>query len=392
MSEDALEVSKARLPTSLPASLPEGLPQAWLLVLALCLAFVPAQSARGQSDGVLQVGDEISRFLIRQQVSGRLTDATLSTQPLAGHVAVGLLDTLAGDVRLTTPERSLLASLRGTSPPPVVGKLRNVAPYLYKNGVDFVAIEGDGYRVQFNPLLNMHVGRAKLSEREDAPASVPVWQSTRGVRGSGMLGRHLFFETRLEENQQRVIDARYDELSKTAPRVGKASYDDSREVLDYMIATGLVGFTSRFVEVRFGRDRNRWGTALGGITLSNYGTVYDQLQIRTTVGPVQYTNLFVSLATGRVAPRDGVIPKKYAALHRLVIQLPKRVELAFTESVIFATDSLGARKSFDIAYLNPIVFLRAVEADRGSPDNVLLGASASWVASAGLPDLRSAFS
>lgn len=350
------------------------------VLASLCVVLLPTRGVLAQTDGVLQVGDEISRFLTRQQTSGRIPEAILTSQPLAGHVAVGLLDSLANDIRLTSGERRVLAGLRGATPPSLVNKLRSVAPYLYANGVDLVELAGDGYRVQLNPLLNVHVGRAKLSERVDQPSSAPVWQSTRGVRGSGAIGRHVFFESRLEETQQRVVDADYDDQSKTAPRLGKATYDESREVVDYMIATGLVGFRSRFVEVRFGRDRNRWGTALGGIALSNYGTVYDQLQIRTTVGPVQYTNLFVSLATGRVDPRDGVIPKKYAALHRLVVQLPKRIELAFTESVVFATDSLGARKSFDVAYLNPVIFLRAVEADRGSPDNVLLGASASWVA------------
>ena len=36
-------------------------------------------------------------------------------------------------------------------------------------------------------------------------------------------------------------------------------------------------------------------------------------------------------------------------------------------------DSLGARRGFDINYLNPVAFFRAVDLSLGSPDNILLG-------------------
>ena len=42
-----------------------------------------------------------------------------------------------------------------------------------------------------------------------------------------------------------------------------------------------------------------------------------------------------------------------------------------------------AREGFDIAYLNPIIFYRAVERELGSPDNALVGIGGSWIVSPG---------
>ena len=363
------------------------------IVLLAAAATIPPRPADAQTDGILQVDDEVYRFLFRQQTSGRLGDAFLTAQPIAAHTARALLDSIAaqdshagsdgsreGSSRsLNAVDRRILDRLRGVSMSAPTAHVNEKLPFVFTNGVDLYAGSGEGYRFQLNPLLNVRVGRARLSG-DGVDETVPVWQSTRGLRASGSFADAIFFEARLEENQRRVVDANYDADRKTAPRLGKANLDAEREVLDYLVATGVVGYRSRFFEVRFGRDRNRWGPAIGAVGLSNYGPVSDQLQIRTTFGPVQYTNLFASLTTGRIAPRDGIIPKKYAAMHRLTIRLPRRVELSFSEFVNFATDSLGARRSFDVAYLNPVIFLRAAEADRGSPDNVLLGASASWVA------------
>lgn len=349
--------------------------------LVLGVASLAPPSSFAQTDGVLQVDGEIQHFLFRQQTNGLLDGSFLTNQPLAGHVARAMLDSLDGNRDGLSPtDRRILDKLLGVSSWTTTSAIRDKAPFLYANGVDFISTSGDGYRLQLNPLLSVRVGRAWRSERPDEDGSVPVWQSTRGVRASGSIHDALFFEGRIEENQRRVLDARFDPVRKTAPRLGKASFDADRDVLDYLVATGVIGYRSRFVEVRFGRDRNRWGPAMGAMGLSNYAPVYDQLQIRTTLGPVQYTNVFASLATGRLSASDSVIPKKYAATHRLAVHLPHRIELALYETVVFATDSLGARKGFDVAYLNPLIFFRAVEADRGSPDNVLLGGSASWVA------------
>ncbi|MCB0717930.1 MAG: hypothetical protein KDD65_05765 [Bacteroidetes bacterium] len=373
------------------------------LVSAVC---AQAQTA----NGLLQIDDNVTRFLQRQQSAGYLDDVHLSLLPLSAEYANALLDSLdARRAQLPIATRRELDRLRGTTTTPLARSINQRIPSLYSNGRDFFSVDGpndssprgadaradmgaDGpggqprershseslaqFDLQVNPMAYLTAGRAALSEREGRASSATTWRNTRGIRASGSVGGFVYFETRLEENQRRDPIPVFDASNRTSPRLGDSDFNDG--VLDYFVATGIVGYQRGAFDIRFGRDRNRWGYGIGSAQLSNYGPVYDQLQIRTSFWRIQYVTLFASLPTARAMNRDFVIPKKYASMHRLEVNLPHRIQVSIYESVIFGTDSLGARQGFDLAYLNPVIFLRAVEADRGSPDNVLLGASAAW--------------
>lgn len=371
---------------SLPTASPMRLR---LLFCSILLTVGCALPAAAQPEGLLQLDDPLHRFLLRQQAQGRLPEAFLSHQPLSAYAARQYLDSLAAFVpAMSRVDQQLYARFQGTAPGPGVKTWQKAMPFAFRNGHDFLSARGDGYTLHVNPLFYLTYGRARQTERDGRDPSVAVWQNTRGARASGHIGRHIFFETRLEENQRR--DAWPAFARDTAPRLGRTKFDQEGESYDYFRATGLVGFRSKFFEVRFGRDRNRWGEGQGSLMLSNYATVFDQLQIRTTFWRLQYTNLFARFTDPTPRPfRTVIIPRKYGAFHRLALNLPGRVQLALFESVIFASpDTLGVRDGFELSYLNPLIFYRAVEEDLVdpdvNPDNVLIGGSVAWVAFPGL--------
>ncbi|HYE57031.1 MAG TPA: hypothetical protein VD948_00935, partial [Rhodothermales bacterium] len=107
------------------------------------------------------------------------------------------------------------------------------------------------------------------------------------------------------------------------------------------------------------------------------------------VWKLQYTTVLARFTS--LVPTVGNRPyaTTYGAMHRLALRMGSRAELAVYEAIVFAEDTLGTgkaqrRRGFDPAYLNPLVLYRSVEQDRNSPDNALLGASASWVVVPGL--------
>ncbi|MEP0548724.1 MAG: capsule assembly Wzi family protein [Rhodothermales bacterium] len=355
------------------------------LFFALLLA---APAVHAQQEGLLQPDDEFSRVLQRQRVLGRLPGAHLGARPLSAYTARAYADSaLAVGGPLGSADRALLRRLTGRTAGPGVATVRRLTPFLYGDGNSFYSVRADDYALEVEPLANLSYGRARQSAREDREATVPLWQNTRGVRAAGHVGDHIFFEARLEENQRRPVATAYDQRVLTAPRLGNSKIQDGT-TYDYFVATGVVGFRSKYFEARFGRDRNEWGYGRTSLHLSDYATVYDQLQIRTQFWRLHYTNLFAQFAAFRPAdePQDSIVPRKYGVFHRLAIDLPARVQVELFESVIFASDSTGAgrRPGFDLAYLNPIIFYRAVEHDLGSPDNALLGAGVSWVATPGV--------
>jgi hypothetical protein len=67
---------------------------------------------------------------------------------------------------------------------------------------------------------------------------------------------------------------------------------------------------------------------------------------------------------------NKMINRKYLAMHRGELAFFKsKFTLGFSEMIVFSRPN----NAFDIAYLNPIIFYRAIEHDLGSSDNVLIG-------------------
>src|SRR6056297_982204 len=357
-----------------------------LLAIFLLLLLVPV--AHAQHEGLLQVDDEFERVLQRQRALGNLPGAFLGARPLSAYTARAYADSvLATDASIGRSDRALLQRITGQAAGPGIGAINRLAPFLYADGNSFYSVREEDFALELSPLATLSYGRARQSALEGRDAMVPVWQNTRGVRAAGHLGDHLFFEARLEENQRRPVWTAYDRRVLTAPRIGNTKFQEGT-TYDYFVATGVVGFKSEYFEARFGRDRNEWGFGQTSLVLSDYATVYDHLQIRTSFWRLHYTNQYAQFVSLREAGEafDAIVPRKYGVFHRLAIDLPGRVQLELFESIIFATDTTGAdrRTGFDLAYLNPIIFYRAVEHDLGSPDNALLGMGASWVATPGV--------
>lgn len=354
-----------------------------ILLTLLCALLVPP--AHAQQDGLLQLDDDLHRFLLRQQTLGVLPDAHLTHRPLSAYEARTYLDSLTERrTSLTGVDRELLARFRGEVPGPGVDRVRRLAPWLYRNGRDLIAAGGDRYALQVTPLLYLTYGRAQHTGPPGTDGSVAVWQNTRGVRAAGHIGRYLFFESRIEENQRRdAVPVDPDLVKRTVPRLASVDFGDG--TYDYTIATGVLGVRTRYFEVRFGRDRNFWGPGQTSLILSGYAPAYDQLQIRTTVWRVQYTNLYTAFEDLSDLPPGfllrEVIPRKYGVFHHLALDLPGGVQAELFEGIAFSTpDSLGRRaEGFELAYLNPVIFYAAVEKDRGSPDNGFIGGGLSWV-------------
>lgn len=344
-----------------------------------------------QRDGLLQINDPIHNFLTWQYVAGRLPYAFLTHQPLSAYEARIYLDKLAEKtVDMNRVERALLSRYRGQSTLGQAERLHERYGVLYANGNDLISSEAEDYSVQFNPLLYFSGGMGRRSIQSEGSRTAFMWQNTRGVRFSGGLGESIFFETRIEENQR--IPGLPEFNKDSAPRLGNVKFEsdssrlDTDAAYDYFLATGVVGARTKHFEIRFGRDRNMWGAGKSSVQLSNYSTVYDQLQIRTTVGRFQYTNLFAAFSDLTDLSGDLIenvtIPRKYGAFHRLALNVSHNIKLGLFEAVVFAEDS--ARSGFDVSYLNPVIFYRAVESDRGSSANVVAGGDFEWLVRPGL--------
>lgn len=357
-----------------------------VLSVVVLLGWAGGWVAHAQTDGLLEMDDEMHRFLQNQKTKGHLPGAFLDHQPLSVYEAQAYLDTLAArdsaQQLLTAAGRRQLARLRGERARPGAAWAQRTVS-LYENGQDLISVDGDRYGFQVNPRYYGHLGPSVHSEESGRFVNSTAWRNTRGLRFSGHVGEYVFFESRFSENQWRPqwpVPEEQVTSTNTAPRVGHISFYDDGDPYNFFEATGVLGLHTPHVELRIGRDRNHWGPGQGSLFLSDFSTVYDQAQIRATLDPVQYS--FV-LSRFLDADAEGTVsgprrPSRWGAFHHLSVQFTETLEVDFYEGVIMGRDTTAGGSNFDPAYLNPAVVFRPVERDLGSSGNALLGIGASW--------------
>jgi Capsule assembly protein Wzi len=333
------------------------------------LLFLLPFSISAQVEGVLQMNDEIHQFLLRQQANGLLPDAFLSTQPLSAKEVNRYLSTLNNQKeKLSTEDSRFLSDIQAQT---TDGKVRLKHLPLY-------TMAGADYRLSILPQFYLSAGSGQFSVASGDSSGI-VSQNARGLRVNGHIGERLSFDTGFTTNDERVGMPVY--RNAGAERIGvPGGVKINGNRFDYYKFSGNVVYSIPHIEVRLGHDQNRWSNGVNSVLLSNYAPEYGFLQIKTQLGRIQYTNLYTGFNDLSRWNRgcSCIVPRKYGAFHKLDIRINKRLSIELFEAIISAPDSSGSNKrrfGFDLAYLNPVLFYRAAEHDRGSADNALVGAA-----------------
>ncbi len=213
-----------------------------------------------------------------------------------------------------------------------------------------------------------------------------TYNNTRAVIFQGGLGKNLNFYTVAYENQGRFASYynRYAESIK--PDGGDPAIIPGRGIAkpfmdggyDYPVAEGYLSYSpSKFFNVQFGHGKNFIGDGYRSLLLSDNASPYPFFKLNTTFWKLKYTNTWMSLRDVRpeVTANDS-FRTKFMANHFLSYNVTKRLNLGFFESVMWQDDN---QRGFDLNYLNPVIFYRAIEFSTGGRGgNAIIGLSAKY--------------
>ena len=139
--------------------------------------------------------------------------------------------------------------------------------------------------------------------------------------------------------------------------------------VDYFDGRGGITFgITKHIDVQLAYDKNFIGNGFRSLFLSDWGGNYFFLKLNTKIWKFNYQNIFAELNPKFIKTGDYLLPKKYAAMHHLSINIKKWLNVGVFESVVF-----GRTGGIELGYLNPVIFYRTIEGNIGSPDNVMLG-------------------
>lgn len=249
--------------------------------------------------------------------------------------------------------------------------------YFYKSKANMLQVKVPDFELYVNPALNLSVGSLTDSDK-------PLYTNTRAIEIRGNIAGKIGFYSFISENQMRVapheMAFRNTWGAYPGAHLTKGFKDGG---IDFLQARGYFTFSPvKPIRIQFGQDRNFIGNGIRSLLLSDFATDYLFLKINTKVWRFNYQNLFMQLTDryGYVAGNTDSrpYPAKYIAMHYLSIDLFKNLNIGFFESVTFHDNNKDGR-GFDINYLNPIIFYRSIEHQRGDADKMMVGLNINYL-------------
>lgn len=237
-----------------------------------------------------------------------------------------------------------------------------------------IRLQGKDYWFTLDVAADLQLGR-------DLDRDLTTYNNTRAAVFQGGLGKNLNFHTVLYESQGRFAGYYNDFSRSLKPDGGNPAIIPGRGIakefgenaFDYPIATGYLSYSpSKFFNVQFGHGKNFIGDGYRSLLLSDNASPYPYFKLNTTFWKLKYTNTWMSLRDVRPAvTADGSFRTKYMANHYLSINVSKRLNIGLFENVIWENDN---DRGFDLNYLNPVIFYRAIEFSTGSRGgNAIIG-------------------
>jgi hypothetical protein len=242
-----------------------------------------------------------------------------------------------------------------------------------------VQVQGKDYWFTVDPIVDLQLG-------SDSEANDGTWNNTRGVFIQAGLGKRLNLSASVYESQGRFADYfnAYSESLKAfgpdpaiipgrgiAKRFKENSYD-------YPVAEAYLSYTpADFLNIQFGHGKNFIGDGYRSLFQSDVASPYPFLKLNTSFWKIKYTSTWMWLKDVRpeVVENDAFLTK-YMANHYLSWNVSKRLNIGLFESVMWADTN---DRGFDVNYLNPIIFFRAIEFQTGQgAGNAILGLSAKY--------------
>lgn len=242
-----------------------------------------------------------------------------------------------------------------------------------------VQVQGADYWFTIDPVFDLQVGK-------DTEADFSTtYNNTRGFYVQGGLGKKFNFSASVFESQGRFAEyyntyaysLQTDSDPAIVPGRGVAkNFKDGG--FDYPVAEGYLSYApAKFINIQFGHGKNFIGDGYRSLLQSDVASPYPYIKLNTKFWKIKYTNTWTSLRDVRSeVTEDGAFKTKYIANHYLSWNVSKRLNVGLFESVMWTNDN---DRGFDLNYLNPVIFYRAIEFETGQDaGNAILGASAKY--------------
>jgi len=250
-------------------------------------------------------------------------------------------------------------------------------------------MDGKQHSLLYNKLFNEHLIDVKSKNStfyadllpdfdigRDFSGKLTTSITSLGLQVGGTVGNKFSYNIAGYESSEVVPNYIANYIFETTVIPGQAGAKTySPNGFDWQYMTANVSFTpNKYLNISAGRDKTFVGDGYRSMLLSDYASPYPFLKLTGTLGNVRYMVMWAYFNDPIDLDANGNDRKKWGVFHYLDWNVSNRVSLGFFDSVIwYDSDDEGHYRGFDVSYINPVIFLRPLEAANGSPDNAVIG-------------------
>ena len=227
------------------------------------------------------------------------------------------------------------------------------------------------YNFQLHPILDLETGYDVLTLK-------PVISSLGGIHIKTNVNNDFTFAGTIFGGKSSFpffVDTSLAK-QKIIPQIGQA-YGTNNGGYSFFDYTGYVSYSpnnNKIFNFQVGRDKHFIGDGYRSVLLSDYAAAYPYFRINTNIWRIQY-NVWYTIMNdvGQANGRQKSFNNKYGTFHYLSYNVVKEFNIGLFENIIWRGSDTNQVRTFDVNYLNPIIFYRPQEYSIGSPDNSFLG-------------------
>ncbi len=234
--------------------------------------------------------------------------------------------------------------------------------FFFSNPANLIQSTNKNFFFALNPVL-------QYTQSFDNASDQSIFSTSAGVTGRGVIAKKVGFNFYITGNKERNPKYVREWITKynAVPGAPGYQYTDSNAV-QYLDARGSLQFkVTKFIDVQAGYDRNFLGNGIRSLWLSDFSGNTLFLKLNTRIWKLNFENLYMQLV-----PQFGIVnqsgAKKYLRINTLSVNATRWLNIGVFDAVV-----LGRKNQFELDYVLPLTFLRAMEVQAGSPDNALLG-------------------
>jgi hypothetical protein len=213
---------------------------------------------------------------------------------------------------------------------------------------------------------------------KESDRSSRLYHNTRGLfQWRGQVSKKIGYYTYATDNQLRLpLHARqFVDANSAVPGLGYFKGDksvNSTAPFDlFEVRGGIMFNAAKGIDMQFAMDKVFMGNGYRSLIMSDFSNNFLFFKINTRFWKINYSNLYGQMINRFDIPQgvDTAYPKKFITMHTLDIQATKWLNIGLFENIVFGRQD----GRYDLAYLNPMIFMVGLGHQLGSPDKATIG-------------------